>query len=119
MMHVLEQNDEFNCIQLTTAATEESTWNVHLHKEWLYSNVVMTEQRLKEVEVEGSNYVCHNPHCTYFLILGFYFGVVFWAESCLWMLTDIYVYICFVKEKKTVSGYDCYKTQIALTDYCL
>jgi hypothetical protein len=91
MMHVLEQNGEFKCTQFTTASTEESTWNVYLHKERLYLNPVMTEQRLKEVEVEGSNYVCHNPHCTYVLILGFYFGVVFWAESCLWVLTDIYV----------------------------
>ena len=63
MMNVLEQNGEFKCTQFATTATEESTWNVHLHKKWL--NVVMTEQRLKEVEVEGSNYVCHNPHCTY------------------------------------------------------
>jgi len=31
----------------------------------------------------------------------------------------MYVYIRFVKEKKTVSGYDCYKIQAALTDYCL
>lgn len=104
MMHVLEQNGEFMCTQFTTTATEESTWNVHLHREWHYLNVVMTEQRLKEVEVESSNYVRHNPHCTYFLIIGFYYGVVLWAESCLQMLTDIYVYICFVKGKKTVSG---------------
>lgn len=118
-MHVLEENGEFNCIQFTTATNEESTWNVHLRKEWLYLNFVMTEQRLKEVEVEGSNYVCHNPHCIYFFILGFYFGVVFWTESCLWMLTDMYVCIyTFCKRKKVFSGYVCYKTQAALTDYC-
>lgn len=73
----------------------------------------LRKQRLKVMEGEGINSICHKPHRTYFFIVTFYCGVIFRAESFIFESSQ---YSSFCKSKKLLRGYNWYNTRAVLTD---